>query len=212
MTEDIRGLDRRQVVTGIAAGMALFPMFSMAVRAELPAPAELMSEMVLGDENAPITIIAYESMTCSHCASFHANTLPQLKKEYIDTGKAKLIFRDFPLDQLSLRAHMLARCAGKKHYFGMVEVIFRTQNDWARSSDPAQALAGIGRMSGITKEDFEACMANKELFDFIVRRIKEGRDKFGIQSTPSFFVNEDKAIIGARSFEEFDKVLKPLVP
>jgi len=171
-----------------------------------------MSEMVLGDENAPITIIAYESMTCPHCASFHAETLPQIKKEYIDTGKAKLIFRDFPLDQLSLRAHMLARCAGKKRYFGMVEVIFRTQNDWARSSDPAQALAGIGRMSGITKEDFEACMANKELFDFIVRRIKEGRDKFGIQSTPSFFVNEDKAIIGAQSFEEFDKVLKPLVP
>lgn len=202
---------RRRLVAGLLAGAALIPLFSAPLWAVLPPTEDLTAEMIMGDENAPVTILAYESMTCPHCATFHKDTLPQLKKEYIDTGKAKLVFRDFPLDQLALRAHMMARCAGKSRYFGMVEVIFRTQEQWARDSDPVQALANIGRMSGLSQEDFESCMGNKELFDSIVRRIKEGRDKYGIQSTPTFIVNEDKAITGAKSFEEFDEVLKPLL-
>ncbi|MDJ0893651.1 MAG: DsbA family protein [Alphaproteobacteria bacterium] len=212
MTRTSFGLTRRDLVFGLTAGIAAISLPTAGVRADLPSNDALMGEMVLGKNDAPITIIAYESMTCPHCATFHRDTLPQLKSEYIDTGKARLVFRDFPLDQLSLRAHMMARCGGPDRYFGMIEVIFRTQNDWARDGDPVQALAGIGRMSGITKKDFDACMGNKELFDFIVRRIKEARDKYGIQSTPTFIVNEDTAIIGAKSFEEFDEVLKPLIP
>lgn len=208
---DPLALDRRTLLAGLAAGLALIPTFSAPLRAEAPNQDELFSEMVLGDEKAPITILAYESMTCPHCANFHKTTLPQLKKEYLDTGKAKLVFRDFPLDQVSLRAHMMARCGGKGRYFGLVEVIFRTQENWARNSNPVAALAGIGRMSGISDKEFETCLNNKELFDFIVGRIKEGRDKYEVQSTPTFIINGKKAVVGYQPFETFDKVLKPLV-
>lgn len=204
-------LGRRQFTAGLIATAALFPLLPTAVRAETAKQEDLLAEMVMGKADAPVTIIAYESMTCPHCASFHANTLPRLKKTYIDTGKVKFIMRDFPFDQVALRAHMMARCSGKDRFFGMVEVLYRSQESWSRAQNPMAALAGVGRMSGLSQADFDACVKNKELFDFIVRRIKEGREKYGIKSTPSFIIGNKLAIVGAQPFEEFEKVLEPLV-
>lgn len=211
MTFRYADLDRRRFTAGLISAAALLPLLPAAARAEIAKREDLLAEMVMGKADAPVTIIAYESMTCPHCASFHANTLPRLKKEYIDTGKVKFVMRDFPFDQVALRAHMMARCSGKDRFFGMVEVLYRSQESWTRAQNPLAALAGVGRMSGLSQADFDACMKHKELFDFIVRRIKEGRDKYGVERTPSFVIAGKLAIVGAQPFDEFEKVLEPLI-
>ena len=177
----------------------------------LPAYDQLTAEMVLGDTNAPVTIIAYESLTCPHCAAFDAETLPKLKAEYIDTGKVKLVMRGFPFDQLALAGEAMARCAGKSRYFGLISVLFRTQQSWAAPPNQMEKLQQIGRLSGLSKEDFDACMADKDLQKFIVGRLEEANKKYGVSSTPTFIINEDKKIVGAQPYEEFEKVLKPLI-
>ncbi len=169
------------------------------------------SEMILGDPAAPVTIIAYESLSCPHCASFHANTMPQLKEKYIDTGKVKFIMRDFPFDRITLTAHKAARCAGPDRFYPLVELLFSTQGQWMRAEDKIAEIKKISRMAGLSDEAFEACAANKKLDDFIINRIEEANKKWQVASTPTFIVNDQKAIVGAQPFEEFERVLKPLV-
>ena len=122
-------------------------------------------EMVLGDPNAPVTIIEYSSLTCPHCASFHINTLPQVKERYIDTGEARLFYRDFPFDRASLLAAAIARCAGRERFFVFLDVLFRTQDAWSRDPDPAKALAKVGRLGGLSNEAIDACFADQALLD-----------------------------------------------
>lgn len=169
------------------------------------------AEMTLGNPDAPVTIIAYESLTCPHCASFHANTLPQIKKNYIETGKVKFIMRDFPFDRLSLTAHMAARCAGPDVYFALVELLFGSQGTWVRAQDKIAAIGQIARIGGLSDEEYKACISDQKLTDFIVQRIEEGNKKYGVTSTPTFIINGKKSIVGAQPYEEFEKVLKPLV-
>lgn len=169
-----------------------------------------MAEMALGSQDAPVTLVAYESLTCPHCARFHAKVFDALKKKYIDTGKVRFVLRDYPLDGLALRAAMLARCTGDaQRYFGMVEVLFRSQDDWARASDPVAKLEKIGRMAGISPQEFDACMKNKELLDFIVRRKIEATKKYGVDSTPSFVIDGKKVLTGEHPLEAFEKVIDP---
>lgn len=166
---------------------------------------------VLGNPDAPVTIIEYASFTCPHCAQFHAETLPKLKSEYIDTGKARLVFRAFPLDQLALRASMLAECMPEDRYFNMVNVLFRTQSDWARAADPVAALEQLGRTAGLGKEAFDRCMADEELVNNIVAGFQEAQNEFSIRSTPSFVVN-GTTHAGALPFEEFREILEEQLP
>ncbi len=170
-----------------------------------------VGDMVIGNPNAPVTIIEYASFTCPHCATFHANTLPELKKVWLDSGKAKLIYRDFPFDQWALRAAMLARCAGPKRYFAFVGVLFKQQRTWARAKDPLAALARIARLGGIGKIRFEACMNDRALGDSVLQSRIEGAEKFDVNSTPTLIINGDKHA-GALSFEEMDRLLKQAMP
>jgi protein-disulfide isomerase len=182
----------------------------VAQAAEKPDP---MSERVLGDPNAPITILEYSSMTCPHCADFHAKTLPQLKKDYIDTGKAKLVFRDFPFDRAALQASMLARCSNPERYFGFIDVLFKSQDKWARASDPAKALAQTGKLAGVGDEQFSACMANEALANKLIERRIEAEKKYGVESTPTFVIMRGDAtekVVGAQPVEEFARVLDKL--
>jgi protein-disulfide isomerase len=175
--------------------------------------ADPMSERVLGDPNAPITILEYSSLTCSHCASFHANTLPQLKKDYIDTGKAKLVFRDFPLDRVALQAGMLARCSNPERYFGFLDVLFKSQDKWARASDPTKALAQNGKLAGVGDEQFNACMTNEPLVNKIIERRLEAEKKYEVQSTPTFIImrgDTTEKVVGAQPITEFARVLDKL--
>ncbi len=165
----------------------------------------------MGSADAPVTMIEYASLTCPHCASFHKETLPKLKQAYIDTGKVRLIYRDFPIDALAFRAAILTRCVEPERYFGLLEVLYGGQDGWARAQDAMAALRRIGRLAGIGPEKFDACMADKEIGDGILgTRLKASREH-DVSTTPTFIINGRK-ITGAQPFEEFDKILRALVP
>ena len=169
-------------------------------------PAYAVGDMELGAKDAPVTIIEYASMTCPHCANFHMGPFKELKAKYIDTGKARIIFREFPFDPVALQASMLARCVGEKRYFGMLNVLFKSQAKWANSSEPQQALAKIARLGGFTEARFRACMTNQDLADIILKSRLNGSKKFGVDSTPSFIVNGVKTS-GNMTATEWDKLL-----
>ena len=169
-------------------------------------PAFAVGDMELGAKGAPVTIIEYASMTCSHCANFHMGPFKELKAKYIDTGKVRIIFREFPFDPVALQASMLARCVGEKRYFGMLNVLFKSQAKWANSSEPQQALAKIARLGGFTEARFKACMTNQDLADIILKSRLNGSKKFGVDSTPSFIVNGVKTS-GNMTVTEWDMLL-----
>src|SRR5271165_5814043 len=174
--------------------------------AELMAPPPLGDES-LGSANAPVTIIEYASMTCPHCAHFHETTFPELKKKYIDTGKVRFIFREFPLDQLAAAGAMLARCAGKDKYFPLIETLFAQQKDWVVQK-PLEPMLNIARQAGFTQQSFDECLANQEMLTGIEEGRTRASTKFGVNSTPTFFIN-GKIIRGGLSAEDLDKQLAP---
>ncbi len=175
-----------------------------------PSMIELMQagpleEMVVGSEDAPNTIVEYASLTCSHCAKFQTEVFPELKTKYIDTGKAKYILREFPLDGLAVAAFMVARCSDR--YYPMIDALFETQSVWAlQGSEGKDKLLQIARQAGFSKERFDECIADKELFDKIVAVRDRGHEAFQIDSTPTFFVNGKR--LSGHKIEDFDDVLK----
>ena len=168
----------------------------------LPPAEQMVAERVLGKATAAVELIEYASLSCPHCAAFHNGPWPTLKKEYVDTGKVKLIYRDFPTDKMALAASMIARCAPEERYFGIIELMFRTQDDWRRSKNPRGDLANIGRLAGMSQATVEACLRNKILFEVVIKQRNEGNQKLNVNSTPTFIVNGRK-IDGVLSLEEF---------
>ncbi|WP_374303041.1 DsbA family protein [Ferrovibrio sp.] len=168
-----------------------------------------LQDMVIGKADAKITIIEYASLTCPHCAAFHADILPAVKADYIDTGKAKLVFRDFPLDNLAFAGAILARCGGPDRYFTFLNVLFAQQRQWATASDPKAALTQIARLGGVSAEQFDACLADKALGDYILNSRLEGNQKFNVNSTPTLIIN-GKTEAGVPSLDELRKKLDAL--
>ncbi len=166
-------------------------------------------DRVLGQPDAPITIIEYASMSCPHCAHFATEVMPKLKEKWIDTGKTKLILRPYPLDEVALRAEMVARCAPPERYFPLVETLFETQDKWVVAKDWRAALAGIARLAGIGQKEFDACLGNKALEDQIAGSRLVAAQQLGVQATPTFFVNGTK-FDGAPTVEAFDQLLSGL--
>ncbi|MCA0401712.1 MAG: thioredoxin domain-containing protein [Proteobacteria bacterium] len=177
--------------------------------AELMKPGPL-GDKVLGKDDAPVTIVEYASLTCGHCANFHTETLPKLKEKYIDTGKVRLVFREFPLDPLSTAASMITRCSTNERYFPLVTAFFQTQLDWATTEKPLDALLVMARQAGFTQESFEACLKDKAMYDGLNEVKKRGVESFSVNSTPTFFINGQR-LIGNQPISEFDKVIEPLL-
>lgn len=149
-------------------------------------------DVVLGDKNAPVTIVEYASMSCSHCADFHNNSFDELKTKYIDTGKVKFVFRDFPLDEPAMRGSMLARCAsrdGVESFLKFTKVMFSTQDDWASKKNYLEVLSNMAKLGGMKGEDFESCMADKELEKQIMAGKFDAAKSLQLRSTPSFYIN-----------------------
>ncbi|HSK39478.1 MAG TPA: thioredoxin domain-containing protein [Arenibaculum sp.] len=172
--------------------------------------AEMLQDRVLGDPNAPTTIYDYSSLTCPHCAAFHTETLPDLKEQYIDTGKAKLVYRDFPFDAVGLRAAMLARCSPPERYYGFLDVLFRSQQSWSRAEDPMQTLAQTGKLAGVSQQEFDACMDNQELVDGILKRRLEAEQRFQVGSTPSFVIvrgDQQEIVAGNQPLSRFAEII-----
>lgn len=168
------------------------------------------TDMVLGQADAKVTIIEYASLTCPHCAAFHNNVLSTLKERYIDKGQVKLVFRDFPLDGLALRAAMLPHCAGPERYFGLLGTLFARQQQWATSHDPLSALAAIARQAGMDEESFKSCIANKGVEDKVLQSQLEASKVLGVNSTPSFFINGTK-YSGGLSLDQMRGIIDPLL-
>lgn len=172
-----------------------------------------LEDIVLGDPNADTVIVEYASMTCPHCAHFYTEVFPQVKEKYLDTGKARFIFREFPLDGLAVAASMLARCAGNDRFYPMVDGLFETQKTWAVSgADGKEKLKLIAKQAGFSEDSFEQCLADKELFDKIVAVRKKAHEEYGVDGTPAFFVNGER--LDGISIEAFEAAIdgKPDTP
>ena len=201
------------LATAVLGISALPPFVSPARAADAIPPAELLKpdklpDMIMGADNAPVTVIEYASMTCPHCAHFNETTFPELKKNYIDNGKVRYIFREFPLDSLAAAAFMLARCTGetdKAKYFAMVDTLFRQQRTWAVEK-PLAPLLAIAKQAGFTEETFNACLANQKVLDGIESMRQRAVETFKVQSTPTFFIN-GTAYPGALEIGEMSKLI-----
>ena len=194
----------RRFVPGFAVIAVLLAPLPAA--AEIVSAQEAMTEMVLGRNDAPLTIIEYSSLGCPHCASFHRETLPKFKAQYIDTGKVRLIYRDFPLGTPAMAASMIARCAGPDRFFGFIEILFRSQAQWSRSPEPLTALTRVARFGGMTEADVQACLKLQALMDAIREGAATAQKTHEINSTPSFIIG-DQVVTGTLGFEKFKKII-----
>ncbi len=169
-----------------------------------------LDDKVLGNENAPVTIVEYASMTCGHCGSFHNTVFPQLKEKYIDTGKVRFIFREFPLGSYAAAASMLARCVDEDKYFPFLSLLFKTQDQWAyvSASQRVQTLLDISKQAGFTRERFQTCLSDQKLLDGINQIRDRASDVFGVSSTPSFFV-DGELVRGAATLADLEKLIEP---
>jgi protein-disulfide isomerase len=207
------------LVVGGAAGAYLWSGQSADVElttaaAVTVASSDLMQPGPLGDrmmgaDNAPVTIVEYASMTCPHCANFAVNVLPKIKERYIDTGKVRFIFREFPLDPVATGAFMLARCADKDKYFPLIETLFQQQAKWA-VREPMEPLLAIAKQVGFTQNSFKECLSNQKVLDGIEWVRNRAVDKFKVNATPSFFINGEMHR-GEMTLDEMEKAIQPLL-
>jgi protein-disulfide isomerase len=171
---------------------------------------QALPDIVQGKADAPITIIEYASMTCSHCAAFHATTHPILMSKYVDTGKVRFILREFPLDPLATAAFMLARCSGPEKRNAVVDLLFDQQKNWAFTDKPLEALANLLKQTGMTQAGFETCINDQSLYEKVDQERDNASQKFGIDATPTFFVNGHK-VSGELTPDALDKLLQPML-
>ena len=178
------------------------------------------NDMVIGNPDAPVTMIEYASLTCPHCAAFENETWPRLKREYIDTGLVRFIFRDFPLDNFAFAAAVIARCAGPERFFSFIEVFFAQQESWTRTPSSARTpqeqgaaimnnLRQLARLGGMSDAQFDQCQANREIQNVVLGHRMRGQNEMQVQGTPTFIINGNKHN-GGYSFEALDAVLRPL--
>jgi len=203
-------------LTGLAA-LARFSPLSLIAEAMAQSVSDVakpvsLPEMALGPADASVTIVEYASMTCPHCAVFDTTVFPKIKSEYIDTGKVRYVFREFPLDIKAAAGSMLARCIAKDDagkYFAVVDMLFKQQDDWVMKNT-TETLTRIGKQAGLGQQAVEDCLKDQALLDKITADQKYASDVLKVNSTPTFFINGEM-IKGETSFEEFDKKIKSLL-
>ncbi|MFD2238581.1 DsbA family protein [Aureimonas populi] len=194
--------ERRTNPSAVTAPRAQGSVDVAALMEEGPLP-----DIVIGDPDAPVTIVEYASLTCSHCANFHVNSLPAVKADYVDTGIAKIVVREFPFDPRALAGFMLARCVPENQRESMIDVLFQQQANWARAENASAALLSIARLSGMSQDEFAACLQNTELQGQITSVKDRGENEFGVNATPTFFINGDR-YAGALSADEMAAVIE----
>jgi len=181
-----------------------------AMAAAVAKPVSL-PDIAIGSPKAPVTITEYASMSCSHCAAFGENVFPMLRSRYIDTGKVRFVFREFPLDIKAAAASILARCIAKddsEKYLGAVEILFKQQERLiAQTKD---TLMFVGKLNGMSEQDVAACQENQAQFDKLTADQKYAYETLKVDSTPTFFVNGER-LKGSMSFEELEERIKPLL-
>jgi protein-disulfide isomerase len=185
----------------LAFACASFAAAATAQAAPLPV-------YVLGKDTAPVTVIEYASLTCSHCAVFYSNVMPEIEKNYIETGKVRFIYRDFPLDAIGLRASSLAHCMPKEQFYPFIKVLFKNYGSWTRTLKFQDVLVKYAEMSGMPTDKANSCIEDSKLMDAIVDRQKEAMDKYNIKATPTFVINDGaEVIVGAQTYAAFAATL-----
>ncbi len=179
---------RRTAMTLAAAAAATFAVGPARASSKIVSTEEAMTELVLGDPNAKVEVIEYASLSCPACKYFHQAVWPELKSEYVDTGKVKFIYRDFPTNTPALAAAMISRCAGPTRHKGMLDIFFDTQDQWLRSENPLQAMGMVARMAGLGPSDIDACLKNADLMNGIQNAARVASEEKGVRSTPTLFV------------------------
>ncbi len=164
-------------------------------------------DRILGATDAPVTIIEYSSLTCPHCAQFHATTYKKIKADWIDQGRARFVHRHFPLDQRALHASLLTNCVQGKEHFALLNALFSSQQRWARAEDHLAALATIARLAGIDQNRFDACVSDEAAIDRILERAQDGQNTYDVNSTPTLIVNGNK-VEGGLEYEQLEKILQ----
>ena len=191
---------RRMLGMGIGFGLASLLPAAAARAVDLDTA---LKPRIIGDPDAPMHMAEYFSLSCSHCANFHKNTFKQIKKDWIDTGRLRFEFRDFPLRGPAIYAHALARAVPVDAYEGMIDVLLNQQKEWATAEDPVSELARIARIAGIGRDRFVEIIENRPLLEGIVKIAQKGYDTWSIQSTPSFVINDEDVIRGDVGYEKF---------
>ncbi len=222
LTSPRRFADRRLVAASLfaAAALALAAAPGIAQQKKGPPPAgevsveELMKpgtlpDLAIGKADAPVTIVEYASLTCGHCATFHTTVYPKLKEKYVDTGKVRLVLRDFPLDNLAAAAAMLARCTPADKAFGLIGELFAKQDQWAFvQGNPVPTLFKVAEANGFTKESFDKCLQDQKLLEGITGTRERANKSFQVRSTPTFFVNGRRLDGRSDALESFDKAIE----
>lgn len=189
---------RRTLLKGAAAAGVASTVAGRAFAQEIE-----ITDMVLGDPNAPVEVIEYASLTCPHCARFHTDVFPQIRANYVDTGKAKFVFREVYFDRFGLWGAMLARC-DESRYFGVVDLLLKQQADWSRAGDPAAiitAMRRVGAQAGLSQEQMEQCLSDSEMAQALVEEYQRNSERDNVRGTPSFFINGEA--FGNMGYGEF---------
>ncbi|MBB3065952.1 MULTISPECIES: DsbA family protein [Limibacillus] len=207
-------MKRRQIMLGTAA-LATLAVGGGAFLMPNPARAEeqvFEDDRILGDPAAPVTIIEYASLTCPHCARFHSDTLPPLKDSWIKDGRARLVYRDYPLDRVALTGAMIAHCFdGDRAYFAFVDMLYQQQARWSRAENPLEELASLAKIGGMSRERFDACLQDEAQLNRILEKLKHAQETYKIEATPSFVIGGE-VYRGGRSFEDLEKILEGVAP
>jgi protein-disulfide isomerase len=206
-------ISRRTLVAACVTAPVVLGPFAAYAQAtvnvqDLHAPSQL-GDKSLGPENAPVTVVEYASMSCPHCAHFDATTFDQFREKYIDTGKVRYIFREFPLNAPAYATAMVARCAPADRYFDVIHAYFRSQQVWLSAPDLKTAILEIAKPFGFSEQTFDACISNQGLFAGM-EAVKQRGSSFGVQATPTFFIN-GKKYEGALSIAQLDEAIQPLL-
>lgn len=170
------------------------------------APTIGLEDRALGKADAPISIVEYASLTCPHCAAFDVETLPKIKQQWIDTGKARLAYRHYPLDKLALQAAVLTRCVPPQRFFGFVDFLFKDQTNWAHMPDATQGIERAASLGGLTRAQADACLKDNRVTDYVVGERLTAEKQYGVRATPTFFINGAR-IVGDQPYPEFEKAL-----
>ncbi len=203
---------------GFLAGASSLTLLSTAIgeaKADKALVAKLLEpgplpDKTFGPADAPVTIVEYASITCHFCMKFHSETWPGLKQKYVDTGKVRFIMREFPLDPLATAGFMLARCASDEKWYPVLDLLYRTKETWGHAQNPADALLQTVRQAGFTQDSFETCLRNDKLFQDVRSVADRAAREFGVNSTPTFFINGERRT-GALTLQEFDRILEPML-
>jgi protein-disulfide isomerase len=208
-----------KILSAAAASMLFLGIAAigpMAQADDTKTPAVTAADRVLGKPSAPVAIIEYASLTCPHCAAFEKEKLPLIRKDWIDTGKAKLVYRDYPLDRGALLASTIAHCAPPDRYFAFIESFFDDQEHWAMAQDPVDALKRIARLGGMTGAAIDKCVADSKLQEAIVAGEQQAKNDYGVDSTPTFFViganGVSTRLVGDLPYADFAKALNEAMP